>query len=68
MVQPIHSQVLIDSLVMERLQLAHYQQLAQAIMFFKNYGSVAEGMKVYLPDTVIPCIVGNWFKPIRSPS
>ena len=39
--------------------LTSYQQLAQAIMFFKNYGSVAEGIKVYLPDTVVPAIVGN---------
>lgn len=39
--------------------LSSYQQLAQAVMFFKNYGSVAEGMKIYLPDTVIPAIVGN---------
>lgn len=39
--------------------ISSYQQLAQAIMFFKNYGSVAEGIKVYLPDTVIPSIVGN---------
>jgi hypothetical protein len=39
--------------------IASYQQLAQAIMFFKNYGAVAEGIKVYLPDTVIPAIVGN---------
>lgn len=39
--------------------LTSYQQLAQAIMFFKNYGSVAEGIKVYLPDTIIPAIVGN---------
>ena len=39
--------------------LNSYQQLAQAIMFFKNYGSVAEGIKVYLPDTVVPSIVGN---------
>jgi len=39
--------------------LSSYQQLAQAVMFFKNYGSVAEGMKIYLPDTVIPSIVGN---------
>ncbi len=36
-----------------------YQQLAQAIMFFKNYGSVVDGIKVYLPDTIIPGIVGN---------
>lgn len=39
--------------------LTSYQQLAQAIMFFKNYGSVAEGIKVYLPDTVVPSVVGN---------
>ena len=39
--------------------LTSYQQLAQAIMFFKNFGSVAEGIKFYLPDTVIPAIVGN---------
>jgi hypothetical protein len=39
--------------------LSSYQQLAQAVMLFKNYGSVAEGMKIYLPDTVIPAIVGN---------
>ena len=49
--------------------LSSYQQLAQAIMFFKNYGSVAEGIKVYLPDTVIPSIVGsglNQFVPHRN--
>ena len=39
--------------------ITSYQQLAQANMFFKNFGAVAEGMKVYLPDTVIPAIVGN---------
>lgn len=39
--------------------ISSYQQLAQAVMFFKNYGAVAEGMKIYLPDTVIPSIVGN---------
>jgi hypothetical protein len=39
--------------------ISSYQQLAQAIMFFKNYGSVSEGIKVYLPDTIIPAIVGN---------
>lgn len=46
-----------------------YQQLAQAVMFFKNYGAVAEGMKVYLPDTIIPAIVGsglNQFVPNRN--
>lgn len=49
--------------------LTSYQQLAQAIMLFKNYGSVAEGIKVYLPDTVIPAIVGsglNQFVPKRN--
>jgi len=39
--------------------ISSYQQLAQANMLFKNYGAVAEGMKVYLPDTIIPSIVGN---------
>jgi hypothetical protein len=39
--------------------ITSFQQLAQAIMFFKNYGSVAEGIKFYLPDTVVPAIVGN---------
>ena len=39
--------------------LSSYQQLAQMHMLFKNYGAVAEGMKVYLPDTVVPSIVGN---------
>jgi hypothetical protein len=39
--------------------LTSYQQLARAIMLFKNYGSVAEGIKVYLPDTVVPDVVGN---------
>jgi hypothetical protein len=39
--------------------ISSYQQLAQAVMFFKNYGAVAEGMKIYLPDSIIPAIVGN---------
>jgi hypothetical protein len=39
--------------------ITSYQQLAQFIMFFKNFGSVAEGIKFYLPDTIIPSIVGN---------
>jgi hypothetical protein len=39
--------------------LTSYQQLAQAIMLFKTYGAVSEGIKVYLPDTVVPAIVGN---------
>ena len=50
-------------------QLTSYTQLAQANMLFKNYGAVAEGMKVYLPDTIIPAIVGsglNQFAPDRN--
>lgn len=39
--------------------ISSYQQLASAVMLFKNYGSVAEGMKIYLPDTIVPSIVGN---------
>ena len=39
--------------------ISSYQQLAQFIMYFKNFGSVAEGIKFYLPDTVVPAIVGN---------
>lgn len=39
--------------------LTSYNQLAQMNMLFKNYGAVAEGMKVYLPDTIIPSVVGN---------
>lgn len=46
-----------------------YQSLAQMIANFKNYGSVKEGIKVVLPDTVIPAIVGtglNQFAPNRN--
>lgn len=39
--------------------ISSYQQLAQMIMFFKNYGAVAEGIDVILPDTIVPSIVGN---------
>ncbi len=49
--------------------ISSYQQLAQAVMFFKNYGSVQKGMKFYLPDTVIPAIIGsglNQFAPERN--
>lgn len=49
--------------------ISSYQQLAEAIMYFKNYGSVAEGIKFYLPDTIIPSIVGsglNQFVPKRN--
>ncbi len=50
-------------------QLTSYNQLAQMIMLFKNYGSVSHGIKVYLPDTVIPAIIGtglNQFAPERN--
>lgn len=50
-------------------QLTSYQQLAQMIMLFKNFGSVSHGIKVYLPDTVYPPIVGtglNQFAPERN--
>ena len=50
-------------------QLTSYNQLAQMIMLFKNYGAVSNGIKVYLPDTVIPPIVGtglNQFAPRRN--
>lgn len=46
-----------------------YTQLATAVMYFKNYGSVAEGMKIYLPDTIIPSIIGtglSQFAPERN--
>ena len=49
--------------------LSSYQQLAQMLMLFKNYGSVAMGIKAYLPDTIIPAIVGsglNQFVPQRN--
>ncbi len=36
-----------------------YQQLAQMIANFKNYGAVREGIKVYLSDLMIPAIVGT---------
>jgi hypothetical protein len=49
--------------------ISSFNQLAQMHMLFKNYGSVAEGMKVYLPDTVVPSVVGNGinqFVPMRN--
>lgn len=39
--------------------ISSFNQLADMHMKFKNYGAVAEGMKVYLPDTVVPSVVGN---------
>jgi hypothetical protein len=50
-------------------QLTSYNQLATMIMLFKNYGSVSHGIKVYLPDTVYPAVVGtglNQFSPERN--
>lgn len=49
--------------------LTSYQQLAKSVMYFKNYGAVSDGIKYYLPDTVIPAIVGsglNQFAPNRN--
>lgn len=50
-------------------QLTSYNQLAQMIMQFKNFGAVSHGIKVYLPDSVYPAIVGsglNQFAPERN--
>lgn len=49
--------------------LSSYQQLAQAQMQFKTYGAVSQGIKVYLPDSVVPSIIGsglNQFAPERN--
>lgn len=46
-----------------------YQQLAQMIANFKNFGAVKTGIKVYLPDTIVPAIIGsglNQFAPERN--
>jgi hypothetical protein len=46
-----------------------FQQLAQMIANFKNFGSVNKGIKVILPDVTIPPIVGtglNQFAPKRN--
>jgi hypothetical protein len=46
-----------------------YQQLAQMVSNFKNFGAVREGIKVYLYDLMIPAIVGsglNQFVPQRN--
>ncbi len=46
-----------------------FQQLAQMIANYKNFGSVAQGIKVILPDVNIPPIVGtglNQFAPKRN--
>ena len=36
-----------------------YQQLAQMIANFKNFGAVSHGIKVYLPDTIVPTVIGS---------
>src|ERR1017187_6252714 len=46
-----------------------FQQLAQMIANYKNFGSVTQGIKVILPDVAIPPIVGtglNQFAPNRN--
>lgn len=46
-----------------------FQQLAQMIANFKNFGAVAQGIKVILPDVNVPPIVGtglNQFAPNRN--
>jgi len=39
--------------------LSSYNQLATMLMFYRNYGAVSVGLKAYLPDTVVPAIVGS---------
>jgi hypothetical protein len=39
--------------------ISSYQQLAQMIANFKNFGAVSGGIKVILPDTIIPAIIGS---------
>lgn len=49
--------------------ISSYQQLAQMLANYKNYGSVKTGIKVILPDTIVPAIVGtglNQFAPKRN--
>lgn len=49
--------------------ITSFQQLAQAITNFKNFGAVQHGIKFILPDMVIPSIVGsglNQFVPHRN--
>lgn len=46
-----------------------YTQLAGMLALYKNYGAVSTGIKVFLPDTVVPSIVGtglNQFAPSRN--
>jgi len=49
--------------------ISSYQQLAQMLANFRNYGSVMNGVKVVLPDTIVPAIIGsglNQFAPTRN--
>lgn len=46
-----------------------FQQLAQMVANFKNFGSVTQGIKIVLPDVYVPPIVGtglNQFAPKRN--
>lgn len=50
-------------------QINSYTQLARMLTNFKDFGAVKEGIKVILPTTAIPSIVGtglNQFAPIRN--
>ncbi len=50
-------------------QINSYQQLAQMVTNYKNFGAVRQGIKVYLPDTITPAIIGsglNQFAPNRN--
>jgi len=39
--------------------LSSYTALAQAIAAYKNYGAPKGNIKVFLPDTIVPTIIGN---------
>lgn len=39
--------------------LTSFEQLAQMQMFFKNFGAVPKGFNTYIPDYVIPGIIGS---------
>lgn len=50
-------------------QLTSYQQIAQENMLFRNFGSAQGILRHYLPDTVIPSVIGsglNQFAPTRN--
>ena len=36
-----------------------YTEIAQAVSLFRNYGSAKGRLKFYLPDTIVPTIIGN---------